>query len=61
MEFLIGRTFQNALESLDIAEDMREALSDLAVDMEEIINYEPDAALGNGGLGRRPAVFWTPW
>ena len=28
MEFLIGRTFQNALESLDIAEDMREALSD---------------------------------
>ena len=37
MEFLIGRTFQNALESLDIAEDMREALSDLAVDMEEII------------------------
>ncbi len=57
MEFLIGRTFQNALESLDITEDMREALSDLAVDMEEITNYEPDAALGNGGLGRLAACF----
>ena len=61
MEFLIGRTFQNALESLDIAEDMREALSDLAVDMEEIINYEPDAALGMAGWAVWPHVFWTPW
>lgn len=57
MEFLIGRTFQNALESLDIREDMEEALRDLAVDMEEITNYEPDAALGNGGLGRLAACF----
>ena len=57
MEFLIGRTFQNALECLDIREDMEEALRDLAVDMEEITNYEPDAALGNGGLGRLAACF----
>ena len=57
MEFLIGRTFQNALECLDIREDMEEALRDLAVDMEEITSYEPDAALGNGGLGRLAACF----
>lgn len=57
MEFLIGRTFQNALECLDIREDMEEALRDLAVDMEEITSYEPDAALGNGGLGRLAACY----
>ena len=57
MEFLIGRTFKNALECLDIREDMEEALRDLAVDMEEITSYEPDAALGNGGLGRLAACF----
>ncbi len=57
MEFLIGRTLQNALESLDITEDTRKALNDLAVNMEDVINYEPDAALGNGGLGRLAACF----
>lgn len=57
MEFLIGRTFHNALQALDISEDMKKALQDLAVDMEEISNHEPDAALGNGGLGRLAACF----
>lgn len=57
MEFLIGRTLQNALESLGITGDFRKALNDLAVDMEEIVSYEPDAALGNGGLGRLAACF----
>ncbi|MCM1129509.1 MAG: glycogen/starch/alpha-glucan phosphorylase [Alistipes senegalensis] len=57
MEFLIGRTFHNALQALDIGEDMKKALQDLAVDMEEISNHEPDAALGNGGLGRLAACF----
>ena len=57
MEFLIGRTFSNALQALDISEDMRLALRDLAVDMEELAYTEPDAALGNGGLGRLAACF----
>ena len=57
MEFLIGRTFHNALQALDISEDMKTALQELAVDMEEISNHEPDAALGNGGLGRLAACF----
>lgn len=57
MEFLIGRTFHNALQALDISEDMQSALRELSVDMEEISNHEPDAALGNGGLGRLAACF----
>lgn len=57
MEFLIGRTFHNALQALDIDENMKAAFKDLAIDMEEIAEYEPDAALGNGGLGRLAACF----
>jgi starch phosphorylase len=57
MEFLIGRTFTNALLALGIYNEMKEALAALDVDMEEIVNVEPDAALGNGGLGRLAACF----
>ncbi|MDB5774827.1 MAG: glycogen phosphorylase [Herbaspirillum sp.] len=57
MEFLMGRTFTNALLALGIYNEMRAALAALQVDMEEIINVEPDAALGNGGLGRLAACF----
>jgi starch phosphorylase len=57
MEFLIGRTFTNALLALGIYEPMREALEGLGVDMEALIEMEPDAALGNGGLGRLAACF----
>ncbi|MDR1311454.1 MAG: glycogen/starch/alpha-glucan phosphorylase [Burkholderiaceae bacterium] len=57
MEFLIGRTFHNSLQALDIEEDMRTALRELAVEMEDLTNHEPDAALGNGGLGRLAACF----
>ncbi|WP_122158391.1 glycogen/starch/alpha-glucan phosphorylase [Paraburkholderia sp.] len=57
MEFLIGRTFTNALLALGIYEPMREALAGLGVDMEALIEMEPDAALGNGGLGRLAACF----
>ncbi|WP_213301123.1 glycogen/starch/alpha-glucan phosphorylase [Paraburkholderia sacchari] len=57
MEFLIGRTFSNALLALGIYEPMKEALSGLGVDMESLIDLEPDAALGNGGLGRLAACF----
>ncbi|MCO4876077.1 glycogen/starch/alpha-glucan phosphorylase [Paraburkholderia caribensis] len=57
MEFLIGRTFTNALLALGIYDQMKEALSGLGVDMDALVDLEPDAALGNGGLGRLAACF----
>ncbi|WP_419899343.1 glycogen/starch/alpha-glucan phosphorylase [Roseomonas sp. USHLN139] len=57
MEFLIGRLLSDALGNLGLTETMREALSGLGVDLEEIYAQEPDAALGNGGLGRLAACF----
>ena len=57
MEFLIGRTFTNALLALDILDNVKEALSELGVDYSHIVDLENDAALGNGGLGRLAACF----
>ncbi|WP_420014332.1 glycogen/starch/alpha-glucan phosphorylase [Teichococcus deserti] len=57
MEFLIGRLLSDALGNLGLTETMREALSGLGVELEEIYAQEPDAALGNGGLGRLAACF----
>jgi starch phosphorylase len=57
MEFLIGRTFTNALLALGIYDQMNEALAGLGVDMSTVTELEPDAALGNGGLGRLAACF----
>jgi starch phosphorylase len=57
IEFLIGRSFTNALLALDIHEDVRQALAELGVDVATLPDLEPDAALGNGGLGRLAACF----
>ncbi|MCY1513756.1 Maltodextrin phosphorylase [compost metagenome] len=57
MEFLIGRTFTNALLAVDLYGTVREALADFGVDMAALAEREPDAALGNGGLGRLAACF----
>jgi starch phosphorylase len=57
MEFLIGRTFTNALLALDLQATVKQALADFGVDMEALAEREPDAALGNGGLGRLAACF----
>jgi starch phosphorylase len=57
MEFLIGRTFSNALIALDLQAPLNQALAELGVDMDSIVDLEPDAALGNGGLGRLAACF----
>jgi len=57
MEFLIGRTFTNALLAVDLYDTVREALADFGVDMSALAEREPDAALGNGGLGRLAACF----
>ena len=57
MEFLIGRAFTNATMNLGIHAEVREALAQLGVSYDDIAGFEPDAALGNGGLGRLAACF----
>lgn len=57
MEFLIGRTLSNAMIAEGIYDVTKEALAELHVDLEEIIEKEVDPGLGNGGLGRLAACF----
>ena len=57
LEFLIGRLLFDALSNLGLVETAREALAELGVDLERLRQLEPDAALGNGGLGRLAACF----
>ena len=57
LEFLIGRLLFDSLNNLGILEPMREALAGLGVDLDTLRDIEPDAALGNGGLGRLAACF----
>lgn len=57
IEFLIGRSLGSNLHNLGMYETCRAALGNLGVDLEELEECEPDAALGNGGLGRLAACF----
>ncbi len=57
LEFLIGRLLTDAISNLGLTEACRAALRELGVDFDEIKELEPDAALGNGGLGRLAACF----
>ncbi|WGJ16044.1 glycogen/starch/alpha-glucan phosphorylase [Methylocapsa sp. D3K7] len=57
LEFLIGRLLIDALTNMEMIEQTRAALAELGVDLEELRELEPDAALGNGGLGRLAACF----
>ena len=57
LEFLIGRLLFDALGNLGLTATAREALRDLGVDLDRLRKLEPDAALGNGGLGRLAACF----
>jgi starch phosphorylase len=57
LEFLIGRSLGNHLLNLDCREPVAQALKDFAIDLEEVEDTEPDAGLGNGGLGRLAACF----
>ncbi|MDE2369338.1 MAG: glycogen/starch/alpha-glucan phosphorylase [Burkholderiales bacterium] len=57
MEFLIGRTLSNALAALNLGDGMAVAARSHASRLEDIAAREPDAALGNGGLGRLAACF----
>jgi glycogen phosphorylase len=57
LEFLIGRLFSDVVENLRMSEIVRVALGDIGVDLDRMRAAEPDAALGNGGLGRLAACF----
>ncbi|KAJ5228112.1 hypothetical protein N7489_008820 [Penicillium chrysogenum] len=57
LEFLMGRTLDNAMLNVGLKDVARDGLSDLGFRIEDVINQEHDAALGNGGLGRLAACF----
>ncbi len=57
MEFLMGRALSNAMINLGITDILSKTLYDLGLEVEELIDSEPDAGLGNGGLGRLAACF----
>lgn len=57
LEFLIGRLLFDSLNNLGLTAIVRGALTDVGVDLDRLRDIEPDAALGNGGLGRLAACF----
>jgi len=57
LEFLMGKALENNLLNLGLYDNMRSALSDLGLDLNDLLTQEPDAGLGNGGLGRLAACF----
>lgn len=57
MEFLMGRSLKNSVFNLGLKDTFAEALKEYDVTLEELYELEPDAGLGNGGLGRLAACF----
>ena len=57
MEFLVGRSLKNNLYNLGLTDVYRKILAKHGYDLEELYEMEPDAGLGNGGLGRLAACF----
>jgi len=57
MEYLMGRTLGNAMLNLGVRDEAQKMLLDLGMEMEELVEHEGDAGLGNGGLGRLAACF----
>ena len=57
MEFLIGRLMDSALINLGIKDVVQEGLNELGINLQQMEEIEPDAGLGNGGLGRLAACF----
>ncbi len=57
MEFLMGRTLKNTLYNLNLTETARGALASFGVKLDRLYDCEPDAGLGNGGLGRLAACY----
>ncbi len=57
MEFLMGRSLKTSLYNLEIADEVEKMLKEYGVKLENVYEYEPDAGLGNGGLGRLAACY----
>jgi starch phosphorylase len=57
LEFLIGRSLESSLQNLCALDAVRGALRDIDIDLDRLLPAEPDAGLGNGGLGRLAACF----
>ena len=57
MEFLMGRTLKNTLYNLNLTETAKSALASFGVKLDKLYDCEPDAGLGNGGLGRLAACY----
>jgi starch phosphorylase len=57
LEFLMGRLLSNAMLNLGVTAEVKKGLSDFSLDIEDLVDSEPDAGLGNGGLGRLAACF----
>ena len=57
MEFLIGRILEDAIVNLGLLDSAQSVFEELGIPFKEVISDEPDAALGNGGLGRLAACF----
>ncbi|MBR2339056.1 MAG: glycogen/starch/alpha-glucan phosphorylase [Clostridia bacterium] len=57
MEFLMGRSLKNTLFNLNLTEDARAVLKEYGIKLDTLFELEPDAGLGNGGLGRLAACF----
>ncbi|MCC3869277.1 glycogen/starch/alpha-glucan phosphorylase [Terrisporobacter mayombei] len=57
IEFLLGRQLKSNLLNLGFEDTIRQGLNELGIDLDEIVESEPDPALGNGGLGRLAACF----
>jgi starch phosphorylase len=57
LEYLLGRLLDDGLTNLGIRESTEQALSGLGISLDNVLEQEPDAGLGNGGLGRLAACF----
>ena len=57
MEFLMGRSLKTSIYNLGVADEVRDMLDEFGINLEKIYDYEPDAGLGNGGLGRLAACY----
>ena len=61
LEFLIGRLLRDAVTNLQRNDEVTRALKPHGVDLAELEEIEPDAALGNGGLAGSPPASWRAW